>query len=103
MAHGKPEPAAWWQIRRATNRKPVSYRCPLCGQQLPALSEHMLMLPEGRPDGRRHAHTQCVLTARRQGRLPTRAEWLAAQRGPEAPSAWRKLLSSLRARVARRR
>jgi hypothetical protein len=93
------EPAAWWSIRRATNRKPVSYRCPLCGRQLPALSEHMLMLPEGRSEGRRHAHTECVLAARRQGRLPTRGEWLATQRGPHAASAWRRLLS----RLARRR
>jgi hypothetical protein len=98
MAQGKLEPAAWWQIRRAGNLKPATYRCPLCGGQLPALSEHMLMLPEGRPEGRRHAHTECVLAARRQGRLPTRGEWLAAQRAAQPPSGWRRWLKALRAR-----
>jgi hypothetical protein len=72
--------AAWWEIRRAHNLKPATYRCPLCGQKLPALTEHMLMLPEGRPAGRRHAHTACVVAARKAGRLPTRAEWRRAQR-----------------------
>src|SRR5579859_5799291 len=102
------EPAAWWQIRRAGNRKPATYRCPLCGGQLPALSEHMLMLPEGRPEGRRHAHTECVLAARRQGRLPTRGEWLAAQKeaqkaaqtGARGPSAWQRFLAHVRARIS---
>lgn len=83
--------ARWWEIRRAQNLKPVSYRCPLCGQKLPALSEHLLMLPEGRPAGRRHAHTECVLAARRAGRLPTRGEWRAD--GP--PSRWRAWLRRL--------
>jgi hypothetical protein len=81
MAPGDPlGPAAWWEIRRAHNLKPTTYRCPLCGQKLPALSEHVLMLPEGRPAGRRHAHTACVVAARKAGRLPTRGEWRQAQR-----------------------
>jgi hypothetical protein len=70
----------WWEARRAQNRKPATYTCPLCRQLLPALSEHMLLFPEGDHERRRHAHTACVLRARREGRLPTRAEWLAAQR-----------------------
>ena len=37
----------WWAVRPAQNRKPATYRCPLCGKHLPALSEHMLILPEG--------------------------------------------------------
>jgi hypothetical protein len=65
----------WWQVRRAQNRKPATYRCPLCGGLLPALSEHMLLFPEGDHARRRHAHTQCVMQARRAGRLPTREEW----------------------------
>jgi hypothetical protein len=69
----------WWSVRRAQNRKPATYRCPLCGRQLPALSEHMLLLPEGDTSRRRHAHTKCVLEARRQGKLPTREEWLRSQ------------------------
>jgi hypothetical protein len=86
----KLPPARWWAIRRAQNRKPATYRCPLCGQQLPSLSEHMLMAPEGDSSRRRHAHTACVLEARKQGRLPTQEEWLKTQ--PRQPSRWRKLL-----------
>lgn len=74
------EKARWWEIRRAQNRKPATYRCPLCGHYLPALSEHMLVLPEGDRARRRHAHTDCVMTARRAGRLPSKDEWLHAQR-----------------------
>jgi len=79
----------WWTVRRAQNLKPATYRCPLCGKQLPALSEHMLIVPEGDTARRRHAHTDCVLRARRDGRLPTRAEWQRTQ--PRPPSLWRRL------------
>lgn len=83
--------ARWWELRRAHNTKPVTYRCPLCGGQLPALSEHMLIVPEGDRARRRHAHTACVLQARRAGRLVTREEWRRAQ-GDSRPSWWRRLL-----------
>jgi hypothetical protein len=83
-------PARWWTVRRAHNRKPATYRCPICGRHLPALSEHMLIRPEGRSEGRRHAHTECVLAARRRGELVLREEWLRAQ--PRPPSWWRRLL-----------
>jgi hypothetical protein len=86
--------ARWWQIRRAQNRKPATYRCPLCGRYLPSLSEHMLILPEGNPQGRRHAHTVCVMRARESGRLPTREEWLKTQ--PRPPSLWRRTIARLR-------
>jgi hypothetical protein len=66
--------ARWYAIRPAANRKPASYRCPLCGGMLPALSEHMLVTPEGNSSRRRHAHSACVLSARKQGRLPLREE-----------------------------
>jgi len=66
-------------VRRAQNRKPATYRCPLCDRHLPALSEHMLMYPEGDSSRRRHAHTKCVIAARKAGRLPTREEWLRTQ------------------------
>jgi len=82
------EPARWWYLRRAQNRKPATYRCPLCGNYLPALSEHMLLVPEGRSEGRRHAHTECVIAARRAGTLPTREEWRRAQ--PKPPSIWQR-------------
>ncbi len=79
----------WWSMRRAQNRKPATYRCPFCGDYLPALSEHTLIAPEGDTNRRRHAHTACVLAARRAGRLPTREEWLQSR--PRPPSAWRRL------------
>ncbi len=66
--------ARWYEVRPAANRKPATYRCPLCGGRLPALSEHALVLPEGDPSRRRHAHMECVINARRQGRLPLREE-----------------------------
>lgn len=73
----------WWAVRPAQNLKPATYRCPLCGKHLPALSEHMLILPEGDPAGRRHAHTRCVLAAREANRLPSRDEWRLTQ--PRTP------------------
>ncbi len=66
--------ARWYAARPAANRKPATYRCPLCGGMLPALSEHMLVYPEGDASRRRHAHSACVMSARKQGRLPLREE-----------------------------
>jgi hypothetical protein len=66
--------ARWYAIRPAANRKPATYRCPLCGRHLPALSEHMLVVPEGDAARRRHAHSACVMAARRAGRLPLRED-----------------------------
>jgi hypothetical protein len=86
--------ARWWTVRRAQNRKPSTYTCPICGKYLAALSEHMLIAPEGDTSRRRHAHGQCVMEARRAGRLPTRDEWLRTQ--PRPPSAWHRLASRLR-------
>jgi len=57
---------------------------PLCGDHLPALSEHILIAPEGDMARRRHAHTDCVIAARKDGRLPTKDEWRKTQ--PRAPS-----------------
>jgi len=36
MAGSNLANARWWAIRRAQNRKPATYRCPLCGRHLPA-------------------------------------------------------------------
>jgi hypothetical protein len=91
----RPKPR-WWEVRRAQNLKPATYRCPLCGRHLPALSEHVLMFPEGDHSRRRHAHTECVAAARKAGRLPTRGEWQKTQ--PREPSVWQRLA----ARVSRR-
>lgn len=85
----------WYSMRRAQSTKPATYRCPLCGRRLPALSEHMLLFPEGQAQGRRHAHAACVLAARRDGRLLTRDEFARTQ--PRPPS----LLARIRARWAR--
>ena len=86
--------AAWWSVRRAQNRKPATYRCPVCGGFLPALSEHVLIAPEGDASRRRHAHTKCVLEARKAGRLPTSDEWAKDQ--PRSPGPWRRLVDRLR-------
>jgi hypothetical protein len=95
----KAPSARWWEIRPAANRKPATYRCPLCGNQLPSLSAHMLIKPEGDSDRRRHAHTECVMAARKAGRLPTRDEYERRQREqrraagePEPRPWWRRLL-----------
>jgi len=66
--------ARWYVVRPAGSTKPATYRCPLCGAHLPALSEHLLVLPDGDPSRRRHAHTACVMRARKAGRLPLREE-----------------------------
>jgi hypothetical protein len=87
---GLPPGPRWWDVRRAHNTKPVTYRCPFCGKQLSAMSEHVLLRPEGRGEGRRHAHTACAAAARRAGRMPSRSEWQATQ--PRRPSWWRRLL-----------
>jgi hypothetical protein len=83
------EPARWWAVRRASSQKPSTYRCPLCGHQLHAMSEHMLIAPEGDASRRRHAHTECVLGARKAGRMPLREDWLKTQ--PRPPSLWQRL------------
>jgi len=82
-------PAPWWEVRPAANRKPATYRCPICERHLPALSDHMLLFPEGDHSLRRHAHTACVLRARAAGRLPLKEDWQAKQ--PPKPGLWRRL------------
>jgi hypothetical protein len=84
------EPARWWTIRRAQNLKPATYRCPLCGHRLHAMSEHVLLVPEGNTSRRRHAHAQCARAARGQGRLPSEDEWRKTQ--PRGPSLLARLL-----------
>jgi hypothetical protein len=81
----------WWTVRRAQNLKPATYRCPFCGGYLPSLSDHVLITPEGNSAQRRHAHTDCALAAREEGRLPTHDEWRAGRPRP-------RLLGRLRGR-----
>jgi hypothetical protein len=84
----------WWTVRRAQNLKPATYTCPFCRRLLPALSEHVLVMPEGDAQRRRHAHTACALAERKAGRLPSRDEWLKTQ--PAPPGRARRLLARLR-------
>jgi hypothetical protein len=94
MAKPKQPAPRWWSMRPAQNLKPATYSCPFCGKHLAALSEHVLIAPEDDRSKRRHAHTECVLKARRDGRLPTRDEWRKAERG-DRPSAWSRLRTRL--------
>ena len=66
------EPAAWWAVRRAQSLKPATYRCPLCGYQLHAMSPHVLLSPEGDTSRRRHAHAEFVEAARRTPQTVTK-------------------------------
>ncbi len=75
----------WWDVRPSKNLKPTTYICPLCDQQLHAVSEHMLLLPEGDPSRRRHAHTDCVAQARRAGKLLTEDEWRKTRASAPGP------------------
>ena len=75
------EPPKWWTVRAAQNLKPATYRCPFCGRYLPALSAHMLVMPEGDSQRRRHAHTACALAEREAGRLPLREDVSRRGRG----------------------
>lgn len=84
------EETRWWTFRPAQNLSGSVYRCPLCDERVPALTEHMLIAPEGDTTRRRHAHTECVREARRLGRLPSLDEWEATL--PRRPSWWRRLL-----------
>ena len=60
------------------------------------MSEHILLTPEGDSSRRRHAHTHCVLAARKAGKLPTREEWLRTQ--PRPPGVWERLVGRVRRR-----
>jgi hypothetical protein len=90
------ETPKWWAIRRAENRKPVTYVCPFCEELLPALTPHVLVAPEGDARRRRHAHTNCAMAERRAGRLPSREEYLDTQ--PRRPGRFSRLLQRARTR-----
>jgi hypothetical protein len=65
------ENARWWTVRSAESKKPATYRCPFCDELLHAMSDHLVIAPEGNADRRRHAHTECVLAARSAGTFRT--------------------------------
>jgi hypothetical protein len=80
----------WWAVRRAHSQKPATYTCPLCGKRLHAMSEHVVIAPEDDASRRRHAHTECVVAARRRGTFKTYDDWRALQ--PRRPSLLRRYL-----------
>jgi hypothetical protein len=71
------EPAEWYAIRPARSLRPATYTCPLCGYRLHAMSDHVLIAPEGDVNRRRHAHVECVQAARLPG--PPRRPGLLAR------------------------
>jgi hypothetical protein len=85
------QPARWWAIRAARSQKPATYTCPFCKHRLHAMSEHVLIAPEGDAARRRHAHTECVLARRKAGRMPTLDEFREATEGPRR-SLWARLV-----------
>ncbi len=64
-----------------SSRRPATYRCPFCNRLLHAMSDHVLIAPEGDSSRRRHAHAECVARERAAGRLLTYDDWRALQRG----------------------
>jgi len=66
-------------MRRAHSNRPATYRCPFCGGLLHAMSEHMVIAPEGDVEQRRHAHTHCVAAEHQAGRLLTYDDWRKTQ------------------------
>ncbi|MEX2587307.1 MAG: ATP/GTP-binding protein [Actinomycetota bacterium] len=47
-----------YAVRRSTG-KDKSYRCPYCQGTIPAGQSHLVSVPDGRPDERRHYHPGC--------------------------------------------
>jgi len=78
--------ARWWSMRRAHSNKPATYTCPICGRYLTAMSEHVLIAPEGDMERRRHAHLECVGRAQ----LPSYDDWRRTQ--PRSPGFFARLL-----------
>jgi len=83
-------------VRPAQNLKAVTYVCPFCGELLPSMVGHVLVLPEGDTSRRRHAHTECALAEKRAGRLPSRDQWLATQ--PQRTGRFTRLFAKTRTR-----
>jgi hypothetical protein len=75
-AEPKPE---WWAVRPAHSGSPKTYTCPFCNQRLHAMSEHLVIAPEGDVEQRRHAHMECVLAVRKAGTFKTYDDWREKQ------------------------
>jgi hypothetical protein len=66
MTQSSPSPE-WKVVRRVRSLKPATYRCPFCGQLLHAMSDHVLVAPDGDLSRRRHAHLKCVARLETRG------------------------------------
>ena len=87
-------------MRRAQNPKPSTYRCPFCDQRLHAMSEHVVIAPEGdRSAPAPRAHRVRRGRAPASGELPTYDDWRAAQ--PKEPGLLARLLASVARRSAK--
>jgi hypothetical protein len=60
MTPSSRSPENWQVIRSVRSLKPATYRCPFCDELLHAMSEHVLVAPDGDLARRRHAHAECV-------------------------------------------
>jgi hypothetical protein len=60
MTQSSPSPENWVVIRPVRSLKPATYRCPFCDELLHAMSDHLLIAPDGDRSRRRHAHIECV-------------------------------------------
>jgi hypothetical protein len=69
----------WWNARRAQSMRAATYTCPFCNELLHAMSEHVVIAPEGDVQRRRHAHLECVLAERQAGRFKSYDEWREEQ------------------------
>jgi hypothetical protein len=72
---GQDAQPRWWTARRASSGQPRTYRCPFCDELLHAMSEHVVIAPEGDVSRRRHAHLACVQAERAAGRFVLEDEW----------------------------
>ncbi|HZP89877.1 MAG TPA: hypothetical protein VFC04_02645 [Actinomycetota bacterium] len=48
---------AWAEVRRVSGDKP--YRCPGCDLEIRPSAWHLVVVPQGDPEGRRHWHEGC--------------------------------------------
>ena len=60
MTPSSPSPEHWVVVRPVRSLKPATYRCPFCDELLHAMSDHVLVAPDGDLARRRHAHVECV-------------------------------------------
>jgi hypothetical protein len=67
---GETAEPRWWAFRPARSLRPATYTCPFCGEAVLAMSEHLVIAPEGDASRRRHAHVECVQRARAEDRFP---------------------------------